>query len=253
MEACIPLFTSHYSIGKSILTFDAPDTVKETGADSIIKICKDYNITDCVTVEDNMSGFVEAFKETKAAGISFCFGLKLMVCDNIADKSDTSFKSEHKIVIFAKSQEGYKDLMRIYSLAATEGFYYIPRIDFQNLRRLWTNNLDLFIPFYDSYIHKSATAFSTIVPFFDFAKPKLFIENNLLPVDQIIAKEVQRVAATSDYKLYHAKTIYYKLRKDFEAYMVYRTIFRRTTLDNPNIRHFASPEFCIEAWKETLL
>lgn len=253
MEASIPLFTSHYSIGKSILTFDSPDTVKESGADSIVKICKDYNITDCVAVEDNMSGFVEALKETKAAGLGFCFGLKLMVCDNIADKSDASFKSEHKIVIFAKSQAGYRDLLRVYSCAATDGFYYIPRIDFANLRRLWTANLELFIPFYDSYIHRSITTFSSIVPFFDFAKPKLFLENNLLPVDQIISAEVDRVAKIQDYKVYRAKTIYYKTRQDFEAYMVYRTIFRRTTLDNPNIRQFASPEFCIEAWKEGLL
>lgn len=252
MENCIPLFTTHYSIGRSILTVDSIDSIKESGPDSIIKICKDYGINDCIIVDNNMSGFAEMYKETKAAKLSFCFGLKVMVCAKIEDKSDESFKTEHKIVIFAKSQEGYKDLIKIYSLAATDGFYYIPRIDLESLAKLWTKNLELFIPFYDSYIYKSVTTFSSIIPFIDFCKPKFFIEDNLLPLDETVKSEVVRIAKNLDCKTFNAKTIYYKTRQDFETYLVYRAIFNRSTFDNPKLQGFSSPEFCVEAWKESL-
>ena len=40
----IPLFKSHYSLGKSILTLEKPEDVDPTGPDSIIQICQDYKI-----------------------------------------------------------------------------------------------------------------------------------------------------------------------------------------------------------------
>ena len=44
----IPVFKSHYSIGKSILTLEAPAKVKEGGADSIIDIALDAGLKEVV-------------------------------------------------------------------------------------------------------------------------------------------------------------------------------------------------------------
>ena len=45
----------------------------------------------------------------------------------------------------------------------------------------------------------------------------------------------------------HSKSIYYKLKKDFLAYMTFKCINNRTTLEKPNMDHLSSNEFCWEA------
>jgi len=49
-----------------------------------------------------------------------------------------------------------------------------------------------------------------------------------------------------------SKTIYYREKKDFKAYMTYRCILNRSTFQKPELRHFGSQEFCMESWKENL-
>jgi DNA polymerase III alpha subunit len=73
----LPLFKSHYSIGKSILTLDDPKKTTEDGSDSIFKIAKDNSLTQIILVEDTLIGFFEAFKRSKELGIQLVFGLRL--------------------------------------------------------------------------------------------------------------------------------------------------------------------------------
>ena len=42
----IPLFKSHFSIGKSILTLESPDKDKEGGSDSIFSIAKENSLKE---------------------------------------------------------------------------------------------------------------------------------------------------------------------------------------------------------------
>ena len=65
----IPLFKSHYSIGRSILTIEDEDQV-ENYPDSILSILKDNKIKDLYLVEDNMSSFLEAYTNTKKNNIN---------------------------------------------------------------------------------------------------------------------------------------------------------------------------------------
>ena len=56
----IPLFKSHYSLGRSILTLEDKDE-KDDYPDSIIQICKENKMKELYLVEDNMSSFLEAY------------------------------------------------------------------------------------------------------------------------------------------------------------------------------------------------
>jgi hypothetical protein len=46
------------------------------------------------------------------------------------------------------------------------------------------------------------------------------------------------------------KSIYYKNRDDFLAYLTFRCINNRSSLEKPNIDHMCSDEFCFESWME---
>ena len=50
----IPLFTSHYSIGKSILTLDHPDKQTEGGSTSVFSIAQKNNLKEIFLVENSV-------------------------------------------------------------------------------------------------------------------------------------------------------------------------------------------------------
>ena len=78
----LPLFKSHFSIGKSILTLDDPSKQKEGKSDSIFSIAKDNNLKELVLVEDSLTGFMQAKKISDSMGIKLIFGLRLDMCEN---------------------------------------------------------------------------------------------------------------------------------------------------------------------------
>lgn len=54
-------------------------------------------------------------------------GCEFFVCDNHKDKSRKD--NGYQIVLLAKNKKGYHNLAKMASIAYTEGFYYVPRID----------------------------------------------------------------------------------------------------------------------------
>ena len=50
----LPLFKSHYSLGRSILTLQE-ESNNQVGPDSIIQICKDNDLKEFFLIEDSMS------------------------------------------------------------------------------------------------------------------------------------------------------------------------------------------------------
>ncbi|WP_300565803.1 DNA polymerase III subunit alpha [Flavobacterium sp.] len=54
-------------------------------------------------------------------------GCEFFVCDNHKDK--TKKDNGYQVVFLAKNKKGYHNLAKMSSIAYTEGFYYVPRID----------------------------------------------------------------------------------------------------------------------------
>jgi len=249
-HAAIPLFKSHYSIGRSILTLEEsnPKEYNPKKPASIIDICKENKLSQLVLVDDSMSGFLEAYTNTKKENIQLVFGLRLTFCADITVKDEQSLSSNHKLIIFSKNSGGYKKLIRISSKAATDGFYYEPRMDFATLKELWSeDNLSLGVPFYDSFLHQNLLNFSSCLPDFSFTRPQFFVESNKLWIDSFLEEKVRQYCEVSDYPVCVSKSIYYKQRKDYLAYLTFRCINNRTTLDAPNLEHMTSAEFSFEA------
>lgn len=240
------MFKTHYSLGKSILNLSLEDTQPDE-SDSVFSIAKENNFKEIVLVEDCMTGFLEAYNNSNELGSRLIFGLRITICLDMNDKSAESLKSNNKIIIFAKNNNGYKKLIKIFSLAAREGFYYEPRIDYKSLKDLWSEaGLTMAIPFYDSYIFKNTLENNICVPEFDFANPTYFLEDNDLPFDDLIKQKVINISS----KTQKTQSVYYKNKKDFKSYLTFKCINNRSTLDKPELEHMTSDEFCIESWKE---
>ena len=249
MTPIIPIWKSTYSIGKSILTLDTSE--ESEGPDSIITICNDHNIKTLVLVEDRMTGFIKAHNVCKENDIQLIFGLRLTCCNDVSDESVTS---NHKIVIFSKNDNGCKLLNKISSHSAMN---CNNRIDFKYLNSIWEkDDVDLVIPFYDSFIFNNQMYLANCVPDFSSIKPSFFLENNNLPFDAIIENHIDHFASSGyAYKRKRVKSIYYKDKKDYAALQTYKILCNRSfgkaaSLSSPNLNHFGSDEFSFESYLE---
>lgn len=244
----LPLFKSHYSLGRSILTFDNK-AKEDTGPDSIIEICLSNKIKNLFLVEDNMSSFLEAYTHCKDNKIKLSYGVRVSVTNDLNEKSEESLKKTSKIVIFAKNNNGYYKLIKLFSLASKEGFYYCPTIDYTSLRNVWDDrDLILAIPFYDSFLFNNILKNYSCVPQFDFTSPLFFIEDNKLPFDIFLKDKTLSYIEKNKYNYINTKSIYYKKYSDFKSYITFRCINNRSSLNKPEIQHLCSEDFCFEGW-----
>ncbi len=249
MYSAEPFFKSHYSLGKSVLTLSKAGDSEPDGPSSVFDIATKLGLSKVTLAEDSISGFLEAYKSSEAAGLSLRFGLRIVVCDSIENKTAESRTKEHKIIVFAKNSKGYESLIKISTLACSEGFYYYPRIDLKVLKDLWNENLLLTIPFYDSFIFKNNLTYSVCVPDFSFCDPIFLIEDNNLPFDHILNRRIKEYAGIN-LKTTNVQSIFYEKKSDFLTYLTFRCISQRTTLNKPNLDHCSSNEFCAESFKE---
>lgn len=247
----VPIFKSHYSLGRSILTLEKEGASVDDGPDSIVDIAKENEFEEVFLVDDCMGGFLEAYSNLKEAGVKLVFGVRLTVCEDLSIKNEDSINTSSKYVIFCRNKEGYKRLIKIYSQAAKEGFYYEPRTDFDQLKESWSNDdLILGVPFYDSFIYYNNFTSRNCIPNFSFCDPLFLTEDNKLPFDKILSSLVNNYARGCKYEIKASKSIYYKSKSDFKAYLTFRCINNRSTLEKPELNNMCSDTFCLESWKE---
>lgn len=244
----IPLFKSHYSIGRSILTLAPPKTSLEKSSDSIFDIVLDNSIKKLVLVEDSPGGFLAARSICSEYNIDLCFGLRFnLSCDPTLDDSF------HKVIIFALNDSGCKRLNLIFSEIESN-----KSIDsFKVLASHWHNeDLLLAVPFYDSFLFQNSFRFSICAPNFSFCNPVFFLESNGLPFDTPLRNIVVDFCSQNSFETYESKSIFYKNRCDLEAFQTYKCICDRKfsskrSLSNPMLEHFGSNNFCFESWLES--
>lgn len=252
----IPIFTSNYSIGEpkagsSILTLEpAEEEIDESSPVSIFSIAKKHGLDKIFLLEKRFSGFHQALKNSEALNAQLVYGIKFYVCDKIEEKTEESWKRTSKINLFAKNKDGVKELIKIYSLAFTEGFYEsCGRIDWNILNSI-SDNIQVCVPFYDSFIFENMLNSGNCIPILDGVKPIFFIENNGLPFDGIMADAARGFAKEYNHETQSIKSIFYYKKQDFVAYQTFRCFDRRSNLEEPRLEHFSSDEFSFESWLE---
>jgi DNA polymerase III alpha subunit len=246
----LPIFKSHYSIGKSILTLKHPDSTIDGASDSIFKILQGASLNKLILVEDSPTGFLQARKISFELDIDLIFGLRINVR---SFESDEDKESQHKVIIFAKNDSGSKLLNKIYSKVFCE---LKGVADYKTLKEFWNeDHLMLAVPFYDSFLYFNSFYFANCVPDFSFCKPKFFIENNNLPTDLILSKLVRKYCKDNSFEYNLSKSIYYNKKSDLEAFQTYKCICnrnfgRKKSLSNPGFDGLGSREFCFESYLE---
>lgn len=240
-----PIFATHYSISKSILTIEDETEIKENSPVSVIAICKTHNLSELHLVERSFSGFIKSHELCEKHGIQLKFGYKVVVCSNHLDKSEESQKTESKAIIWMLNTDGYKDLLKIHNEATINGFYYYPRISWRFINDNITPNLGVSIPFYSSFLEKNLLYSYQCLPDFSNFKPVFHVENHDLPFDNLIKSAILDYAKDK-YETKETKQIYYYKPEHAKYLCVFRCIANRSSWEKPNLNHFSSSSFSYE-------
>ncbi|NTW75985.1 MAG: DNA polymerase III subunit alpha [Candidatus Moranbacteria bacterium] len=105
--------------------------------DDLIAEAKKYGMESlALTDTSNMYGAVEFYVHCKDAGIKAIIGTELhIVKDHTSKTPSADDRPRNTIVLLAKNETGYLNLLQLVSIAQLEGFYYKARIDKNLLRK----------------------------------------------------------------------------------------------------------------------
>lgn len=107
--------------------------------DKVIELAKEYKMPAlAITDHGNMFGAVEFYTKATKAGIKPIIGTEAYVAggSRFNKKPDGKYPSGgFHLVLLAKNQTGYKNLIKLSSSGFLEGFYHRPRIDKELLRQ----------------------------------------------------------------------------------------------------------------------
>jgi len=117
---------SHYSLLDGLAKIDELlDRAQELGMDSL-----------AITDHGVLYGAIEFYEKAKKKGIKPIIGCEMYLAPNgRKNKRPKIDDVRHHLILLSKNKMGYKNLMKLVTLAHLEGFYYKPRIDKEILRK----------------------------------------------------------------------------------------------------------------------
>ena len=94
------------------------ERAKELGMDSL-----------AITDHGVMYGAIEFYLAAKEGGIKPIIGCEVYVAPDSRFSRNASDKNNYHLILLAKNQTGYRNLIQLTTKAHLEGFYYKPRVD----------------------------------------------------------------------------------------------------------------------------
>jgi DNA polymerase-3 subunit alpha len=92
-----------------------------------------------ITDHGSMYGIIDFYSKSQATKennyIKSLIGCEFYVCDGDVINDKTTKKTMYHLVLIAKNNQGYQNLIKLDSIASTQGFYYKPRINHELLEQ----------------------------------------------------------------------------------------------------------------------
>ena len=136
---------SHYSLLNALPKIDA-----------LVDMAKKYDMPALALTDNcNLYGAIEFYQTCKKKGIKPIIGIDAYVAYRSRhDKQSGIEKERYRLVLLAENDIGYKNLIKLVTLAHMEGFYYKPRID-RELLEQYNEGLIAIAPSFSSDILQS--------------------------------------------------------------------------------------------------
>lgn len=223
----------------------------------VVKRAKSYGMPAlAITDHGNLFGAMEFYHACKKEGIKPIIGSEMYVAPNSrfdtkAGPDDPVKERNYHLILLAKSEKGYKNLIKLSSLSYLEGFYYKPRIDWELLQKY---NEDLIcltacmqgeVPRLlflgeEQKAYQKAGMLSEI-----FGKGNFFLElqENGYDEQKIINRHLITLSKRMDLPLIATNDCHYLGKEDATTHDILLCVQTGKTVEDTNRLRFATQEF----------
>ena len=225
-----------------------PKKAKELGMNSI-----------ALTDHGVMFGIIDFYKACKEEGVKPILGCEIYVAPrNLTQKEGKQDAVNYHLILLAKNNEGYKNLMKIDSLAYVDGFYYKPRIDYENLKKYSEGIIALSAclggEVQQHILHNDYEEAKRKAYLYEeiFGKGNFFLEiqDHGIEEQKKVNQVLYKLSEETQIPLVATNDVHYIEKEESKAHEILVCIQTGKTIDDDNKLEFASDEFYLKSEDE---
>jgi len=210
-----------------------------------------------MTDHGNLFGAIEFYETCTKEGIKPIIGMEAYLAPKSRfDKTGTGIRdSNAHLVLLAKDEQGYANLMRLVTLSYLEGFYYKPRIDKEALAQ-HRQGLIALTSCLKGVLNVHLTQEQTDLARRELddlsqilGKEHVYIElqNHNLPLEHKVRPLLRRMAQDAGIPCVATNDVHYILQAHAEAHDALMAIQTQTTIDDAHRLRYEQPEFFLKS------
>jgi len=219
--------------------------IKSLGMDSV-----------AITEHGNMGAIIKKYQAAKKAGVKLIFGFEAYITEDLTKKEKGN--RDYHLILLAKDLVGYQNLIKLVSIANSEGFYYRPRIDRKILKQYAqglicmsaciANDISRFVIAGDD-----ATARKILEEYIDiFGKEDFYLEvqNHGIPEEAVVRGAYKKFAEEYGLKIAATVDSHYLKKEDAHAHEILLAIQTNALMDDPNRMTFSGSGYHVMSEEE---
>lgn len=211
-----------------------------------------------VTDHGSMYGIFKFQQQMKDAGLKPIIGCEIYIAPRSMHEKEFGIDNEYyHMVLLAKNLKGYKNLMKIVSVAHMEGFYYKPRIDIETLSKYTEGIIALSACLagpLSKPILKSDPKLSreNAKKYKEMFKDSFYVEiqRNGMDEQNLVNEELLKISKELELPLVATCDSHYLNKEDAEIQEILWCISDGYTMDDPNRRRMPTNEFYVKTPEE---
>ena len=227
---------------------DVVARAKELGMDSL-----------AITDHGVMFGVIDFYKECKKQGIKPIIGCEVYTAARtMLDKDADKDKYQGHLVLLAKDNDGYRNLIKIVSKGFIEGYYYKPRID-KNVLREHNEGIIALSACLAGKVQNcllnrdydgARTEAMAMDEIFGHGNFYLELQDQGLEEEAMINPSLVKLSKELDIPLVATNDVHYVRQEDAEAHDVLLAIQTATTIDDEKRMRFPNDQFYLKSEDE---
>lgn len=209
-----------------------------------------------ITDHGVMYGVIDFYKAAKKAGIKPIIGCEVYVAPRMRyDRVAHRDSKQHHLVLLARNNEGYQNLMQLVTRGFSEGFYYKPRVDHQLLARYNSGLIALSaclageIPM--ALLENRHEDARQLVQFYQetFGSENFYLElqDHGLAEQKALNPQLIQLARDTNTPLVVTNDLHYIRKEDAAPHDVLLCIQTGKTLEDTNRMRFSTDEFYLKS------
>ncbi|NLY76050.1 MAG: DNA polymerase III subunit alpha [Firmicutes bacterium] len=212
-----------------------------------------------ITDHGTMYGCLQFYRQALEAGMKPILGCELYVAPrSLKDKTAKVDDNPAHIVLLAKDNTGYRNLLKLVSIAHLEGFYYKPRIDLETLARYSQGLIGLSAclngviarPVLENRIDEAKKLIFRYQEIFGKDDFYLELQYQQLAEQRNVNRILAELAEECGAPLVATNDVHYLEREEATVHDVLLCIQTGKTVDETNRLKFATPEFYLKSREE---